>query len=330
MDAFRIEMAFPPSGVPVSKESRDGLAACQRRGLSVLICLLLAGCVTPERPELARLQPRLDAPAYPTAFSERVVSAPVSTPAKTTPFLLSSTGSAPSQRDLTVQIGEKIAAITAEPGSSPAVSAAPATASTFVPLPDIAPVPVTPVKKAEPVAAAPKMTIGAGETVDMALTRWGGALGKVNVMYDVSPEIRAELECKRDATKAYESTFDASVAKLSEELAQRSPKLRFWVSQTPTELIVHDIGPRTDVRSHLVNQSTLRDAATAVVREIGWKTIPDSWTTATPNYRLSAPYRMVVSGDVIRTMEKLLAGYNVQAQFDKSTRTVYFTPMIKG
>ena len=149
-------------------------------------------------------------------------------------------------------------------------------------------------------------------------------------MYDVSPEIRAELERKRDATKAYEGTFDASVAKLSEELAQRSPKLRFWVSQTPTELIVHDIGPRTDVRSHLVNQSTLRDAATAVVREVGWKTIPDSWTTATPNYRLSAPYRMVVSGDVIRTMEKLLAGYNVQAQFDKSTRTVYFTPMIKG
>lgn len=310
MDAFRIEMAFPP---------------CQRRGLSVLICLLLAGCVAPERPELASLQPRLDVPAYPTAFSERVVSAPVSTPAKTTPFL-SSTGSAPSQRDLTVQIGEKIAAITAEPGAR----AAPATASTFVPLPDIAPMPVTPVNKAEPVAVAPKMTIGAGETVDMALTRWGGALGKANVMYDVSPEIRAELERKRDATKAYEGTFDASVAKLSEELAQRSPKLRFWVSQTPTELIVHDIGPRTDVRSHLVNQSTLRDAATAVVREIGWKTIPDSWTTATPNYRLSAPYQMVVSGDVIRTMEKLLAGYNVQAQFDKSTRTVYFTPMIKG
>ncbi|MBW3779576.1 hypothetical protein GL272_22150 [Aeromonas veronii] len=193
----------------------------------------------------------------------------------------------------------------------------------------------------KPVAPPAPLTMGIapGETLEMAISRWAAREARP-VLYDASPEIRAALALKQTTAKHYSATFEGSVAMVSEELAQRSPKLRFWVSRTPSELIVHDLGPRTDVRSMLINQPTLRDAAFAVAREIGWKTNPpsvcmtarpcDSWTTATPNYRLAASYRMVVSGDVIHTMQKLLAGYNVQAQFDKSTQTVYFTPLNKG
>lgn len=287
------------------------------QGAWVMVSLMLSGCSSSpaELPEPSGLHVQVNTQLYPTG-------SPPYTAKKDKPFLIASNNEVP-KNDLTTQIGDKISALTGDVSlkKAPPVKYAQSTDTSKV--------------KA---VSAPKpvphnMTIGAGETVDMALTRWGASLGKSNVIYDVSPEIRAAIEQKNAVTKSYESSFPASVAKLSEEFAQRSPKLRFWVSQTPTELIVHDIGPRTDVRSFYINQPTLRDAAFAVVKDLGWNILPgedgyvpgqDSWTANTPNYNISAPYKMVVSGDVIRTMRKLFSGYNVQAQFDKSTKTVYF------
>ena len=305
----------------------------QGRVAPALLCVFLAACASQaELPEptgtLVEVSTDAD-PAYPDIWAPvpaPVTAGHVGAATTTAPFLVANTtppakgGSA-----LEAQVANKIASVTDSPvaknGKASTSSTLGASAS---------PSPSTTVTETKPVAPAAPLTMGIapGETLEMAISRWAAREVKP-VLYDASPEIRAALALKQTTAKHYSATFEGSVAMVSEELAQRSPKLRFWVSRTPSELIVHDLGPRTDVRSMLINQPTLRDAAFAVAREIGWKT-SDSWTTATPNYRLAAPYRMVVSGDVIHTMKKLLAGYNVQAQFDKSTQTVYFTPLNKG
>lgn len=292
-----------------------------------IVTLILSGCSSSpaELPEPSGLQVQVNTQIYPVE-RRSTIAAPATN--KNKPFLVASSNAA-SQHELTTQIGDKIAALTGDDFSKLSSVKNKAVENSTSNKVKTTPSSVTPLASPQPT----KLTIGAGETIDMALTRWGGSIGKVNVIYDVSPEIRAALEQRRDETKLYEVSFQASVAKLSEEFAQRSPKLRFWVSQTNSELIVHDIGPRTDVRSFYINQPTLRDAAFALVKELGWNVLQgdgyglpgqDSWTSKTPNYNLSAPYKMVVSGDVIRTMRKLFTGYNVQAQFEKSTKTVYF------
>lgn len=186
---------------------------------------------------------------------------------------------------------------------------------------------VKPVVKPDPNAG--KLSVGVTETAFQAVNRWATAKG-LSTAFSVSDAIRARFDEKKD-NGFYAADPVASLAMLSEKWSKENPRLRFWanVDQGNHSLIIHDIGDRLDARLFVVEKGPLQVNAFKLAKELGWNVEVNSWTTGTPDYNEVASYKLVVSGDALRSFKDLLDGYNVKAQLVENTKTVFFTPLIK-
>ncbi len=189
------------------------------------------------------------------------------------------------------------------------------------------------IEKPAPAKLPPRFFINEGETYASAISRWVASEG-LSVFYSLSDKSRFALD-EKAKYQSFGDSIEKSISAVSDEISKGDMELKFWVAADKSEkaIIVHDIGNRLDVRLFTVKAGTLKDNAFALADFLGWKVIRDgknsSWMTGTPNYPEHYEYKLPVSGDVARSYLDLLGGYNVQAQIDSGTNSIYFVRINK-
>lgn len=182
---------------------------------------------------------------------------------------------------------------------------------------------------AKPVVVAPiNYQINEGETDLQAIARWSRK-ENLDVLLNAGDAITERLNKREKQT--LNTSFQASLNQLSSLYAKENPALKFWfnIDRTNKKLIIHDIGDRVDVHLFPVKRGSLKENAIRLAHDLGWKADNASWLSNTPVYNVIADYNLVASGDVVRSYENLFKDYNIQAQLDQSTNTVYFTTLTK-
>lgn len=187
--------------------------------------------------------------------------------------------------------------------------------------------------KKEPVKVTPRFFINDGETYASAISRWASSEG-LSVVYSLPDKSRYALD-EKSKYQSFGDSIEKSVSAVSDDISKDDVDLKFWavVDKGEKAIIVHDIGNRYDVRLFTVRSGSLKDNAFALADFLGWTVVRDgknsSWTTGTPNYVEHYDYKLPVSGDVARSYTDLLSGYNVQAQIDSGTKSIYFVRINK-
>ncbi len=192
-------------------------------------------------------------------------------------------------------------------------------------------VPAKPVVTAapKPVVIAPiNYQVNDGETDLQAIARWSKK-ENLDVLLNTSDAITERLNKREKQTLT--TSFQASLSQLSGVYAKENLSLKFWfnIDRSNKKLIIHDIGDRLDVHLFPVKRGSLKENAIRLAHDLGWKADNASWLASTPVYNVIADYNLVASGDIVRSYENLFKDYNVQAQLDQSTNTVYFTTLTK-
>lgn len=186
-----------------------------------------------------------------------------------------------------------------------------------------------PVSKPKPIIPIYHYNIFENESIYSALQRWSKNKGLDGVVTDTSDSLTNRLY---RTIKTNDSTsFDLSMNHLSDALEKENKDYKIWytIDRYNHKLIVDDIGDRVDVHLFPIKKGTLEENAIRLAKDMNLNADSSSWLRTTPQYKIVANSFQVVSGDVIRSFSDLFKGYNVQAQIDQTTNTVYFTKLNK-